>query len=1122
MLGKNVLLVLYGLLKESLLLHIESCTHELGLESGAVEDDLITASSSYDPTNVGPHNARLRSDVQGGAWCPRQPVTRETNDQYLQVDLGDNYVISSVLTQGRYAGGQGQEYTQAYTIQYWRMGMSDMKEYRDSIGKTVLAGNTDTYTVVVNTLDPPIICSKIRILPFSNHSRTVCLRLGLKGCKFNEGLLSYNIPQGRVRGSTLELIDHNYDGIEDHVTGNLRNGLGQLTDGKYGSNIFRPSPIDDGRMKGYEWVGWKNKSAAPLQMDFTFDQPRIFSKMIIHANNLTSKDIQIFSRAKVYFSNEEGKFGDDRAVDVYTEPLDNLEGGVEARNVTIDLEGEHGSYLMVHLYFASKWILISEITFVSEVYEEKPFPVQRDDGAALPSTIRAISLDGNGPMLATPPPSPSPPPLNTENASIRNYPPNSGHSDSRYAGPIIGALVTLISILVAGIFFVMYRGRQGKDTPSHSSLLSTKIQDKLAASIDFKDMTSSYTPYKAKMRVYGHIPVTEEDGNLYSNPINCAAYSVSFPSLQKKCSSDTVLSEDYSDDYAEPQMKVNPVNSASMSENLYSQALPTVEQQQLQPQLTFAPVQQQLSSHGQINHYAKPLNSGSPGLTSSPDSQPFLAYSPPKRFSPPRRQPSPPSFSTPRRQQSPPNTLNLQHVYEVGGAAGRRTTGVARNRSVSHLEVYSPVCPMREGTISPSQSSLSSVDRMYARPRQELALYSKIKKSPQPSPALGALHKPGSLQHTTHRSGSAVAMASMTVSDVGPRKPSLNNRSSCDLNPSLGNRTCDSKKASNLQDLNRNLTQVPLSEPKLIARSMLKIVERIGRGQFGDVHLCHYFQGSSLTHSSSASDHHPSSPSTLVAVKSLETNCSPVVRASFQTEAQILSTINDPNIGRVVGANFHTQPNFMVCEYSEQGDLNQYLQDHVAETSLSYSSGVNTLRFGSLIYMATQIASGMKYLESINFIHRDLATRNCLVYPKYGIKISDSGSVRTVYNCDYFTSLEGGRLPIRWMSWESIVLGKYTTKSDVWSFGVTFWEILTFAREQPFEELSDEKVVENVSNVYDKGKLQHSLSHPYNCPRDIFDLISECWAKLETERPSFREIHLFLQRKNLGFSPEDE
>jgi hypothetical protein len=79
----------------------------------------------------------LNSDTQGGAWCPREPVSQEKEDQYLEVDLGSTHVIAEVLTQGRFANGQGQEYAQAYRIHYWRPGLLEFKEYRDSMGKTV-------------------------------------------------------------------------------------------------------------------------------------------------------------------------------------------------------------------------------------------------------------------------------------------------------------------------------------------------------------------------------------------------------------------------------------------------------------------------------------------------------------------------------------------------------------------------------------------------------------------------------------------------------------------------------------------------------------------------------------------------------------------------------------------------------------------------------------------------------------------------------------------------------------------------------------------------------------------------------------------------------------------------
>ena len=95
--------------------------------------------------------------------------------------------------------------------------------------------------------------------------------------------------------------------------------------------------------------------------------------------------------------------------------------------------------------------------------------------------------------------------------------------------------------------------------------------------------------------------------------------------------------------------------------------------------------------------------------------------------------------------------------------------------------------------------------------------------------------------------------------------------------------------------------------------------------------------------------------------------------------------------------------------------------------------------------------------------------------------------------------------------------GKFTTKSDVWSFGVTLWEILTFAREQPYESQSDAKVLSNLSNMWRDGRPSLVLSSPRGCAREVRDLMTECWQRAEEERPTFREIHLFLQRKNLGY-----
>merc|ERR1711971_990774 len=109
---------------------LEGCWEPLGLEDGRIEDSQIRASSSYSPESVGPSAGRLNSEKGGGAWCPKNLITENMDTQeFLEIDLEYNHVITAVVTQGRFASGRGAEFAEFYIIQYWREGMEAFQDY---------------------------------------------------------------------------------------------------------------------------------------------------------------------------------------------------------------------------------------------------------------------------------------------------------------------------------------------------------------------------------------------------------------------------------------------------------------------------------------------------------------------------------------------------------------------------------------------------------------------------------------------------------------------------------------------------------------------------------------------------------------------------------------------------------------------------------------------------------------------------------------------------------------------------------------------------------------------------------------------------------------------------------
>jgi len=208
----------------------------------------------------------------------------------------------------------------------------------------------------------------------------------------------------------------------------------------------------------------------------------------------------------------------------------------------------------------------------------------------------------------------------------------------------------------------------------------------------------------------------------------------------------------------------------------------------------------------------------------------------------------------------------------------------------------------------------------------------------------------------------------------------------------------------------------------------------------------------------------------------------------FIEEAKVMTKLQHTNLVQLYGVCSKNRPIFIITEYMKHGSLLQYLR-RLKTTLLS--------DIGSLIDMAIQVARGMAYLERHNYIHRDLAARNCLVGSENVVKVADFGLARYVID-DQYTSNGGAKFPIKWSPPEVLNYTRFSSKSDVWAFGVLCWEVFTCG-DMPYGRAKNPEVVDRVQ----KGQV---LSRPQNCPHPIYEVMRLCWATNPDDRPPFRQL----------------
>ncbi|CAH0586987.1 unnamed protein product [Chrysodeixis includens] len=277
-------------------------------------------------------------------------------------------------------------------------------------------------------------------------------------------------------------------------------------------------------------------------------------------------------------------------------------------------------------------------------------------------------------------------------------------------------------------------------------------------------------------------------------------------------------------------------------------------------------------------------------------------------------------------------------------------------------------------------------------------------------------------------------------------------------------------------------TDAELASLPHIRREQITLSKFLGSGAFGEV-----FEGVARQINGSTTD-------TKVAVKTLRKSATEQEKTEFLKEAALMSNFKHEHILRLLGVCLDNDPNYIIMELMEGGDLLSYLR--AKRVSLYTPESLTLL---DLLNMCVDVTKGCRYLEEMHFVHRDLACRNCLVAHRANgrvVKIGDFGLARDIYKNDYYRKEGEGLLPVRWMAVECLVDGVFSCQSDVWAWGVLCWEVLSLGQ-QPYPARTNRQVLSYV-------RAGGTPDRPPNCPSAFYDLLQKCWSYSAEARPSFR------------------
>uniref|UniRef100_A0A3B4VD09 Ephrin type-A receptor 10 n=1 Tax=Seriola dumerili TaxID=41447 RepID=A0A3B4VD09_SERDU len=237
----------------------------------------------------------------------------------------------------------------------------------------------------------------------------------------------------------------------------------------------------------------------------------------------------------------------------------------------------------------------------------------------------------------------------------------------------------------------------------------------------------------------------------------------------------------------------------------------------------------------------------------------------------------------------------------------------------------------------------------------------------------------------------------------------------------------------------------------------------------------------------------PSKRELPVAIKTLRAGCSDKQRRSFLSEAGILGQFDHSNIIRLEGVITTGNTMMIVVESMSNGALDSFLRKHEGQLSVM-----------QLMDILTGVASGMKYLTEMGFVHKRLAAHKVLVNSNLGCKVSGFRPLQEDKIEAIYTTLHGGKSVVLWTAPEAIQYHRFSSASDVWSFGIVMWEVMSYG-ERPYWDMGNQDVIKAIEDGF-------RLPAPVNCPPHLHQLMLDCWQKERTERPSFSQIHSALSK----------